>query len=197
MVDTKVDTVSDALWQHHAPEALGMDSAKLAEAIAFARAHESLGARDLAGGLASVGPSNEPPEWREVTGPTRPRGAPNGLILRHGSLVAEWGDSEQVDLTFSATKSYLAVLAGVAVARGLIRSVDDPMRDYALDDGFDSDQNAAITWRHMLQQCSEWQGVLWGKPDQVDHYRQVGTGADNSKKGTVRPLPKATRPSQP
>ena len=80
------------------------------------------------------------------------------------------------------------MLAGVALANGLIRSVDDPMRDYALDDGFDAPHNAAITWRHMLHQSSEWEGTLWDKPDLVDRNRQVGVGADHSRKGTYRAL---------
>jgi len=52
-------------------------------------------------------------------------------------------------MTFSVAKSYLAILAGLALARGLIRDLDDPVRDYALDDGFESPQNLAITWRHL------------------------------------------------
>jgi CubicO group peptidase (beta-lactamase class C family) len=56
------------------------------------------------------------------------------------------------------------VLAGVAVERGLIRSIDDPVRDYSLDDGFTSPQNRDITWRHLLDQTSEWEGTLFDKP---------------------------------
>ena len=56
------------------------------------------------------------------------------------------------------------------------------------DEGFASPHNRAITWRHLLQQTSEWQGVLWDKPDSVDHNRQVGLGNDNSRKGEVRAL---------
>jgi CubicO group peptidase (beta-lactamase class C family) len=62
------------------------------------------------------------------------------------------------------------------------------MRDYALDDGFDSPQNRSITWRHMLWQTSEWEGTLWDKPDLVDRNRQVGPGADNRAKGQHRDL---------
>jgi CubicO group peptidase (beta-lactamase class C family) len=39
--------------------------------------------------------------------------------------------------------------------------------------GFDSDQNRAITWEHLLTQTSEWQGECFGMPDQVEHYRRV------------------------
>jgi len=38
----------------------------------------------------------------------------------------------------------------------------------------------------MLQMNSEWRGEIFGKDDQVDHYRQIGVGADNSRKGQLR-----------
>src|SRR5262245_43116333 len=188
MTDATTPLVTPAGWQLQEPKTHGMDAAILAKAMAFAESHETTASRDLAAGLASVRQEYEPAPWNEVLGPTRPRGNPNGLIMRHGCLVAEWGDTQRVDMTFSATKSYLGVLAGVALANGLIRSVDDPMCDYALDDDFASSHNAAITWRHMLQQSSEWEGTLWDKPDMVDRNRQVGVGAEQSKKGTYRAL---------
>ena len=89
-------------------------------------------------------------------------------------IVAEWGDTARVDMTFSVAKSYLSMLAGLAVDRGLIRDLDEPVHDHGLDDGFDSAQNRSITWRHLLQQTSEWQGTLWGKPDSIDHNRNLG-----------------------
>ena len=93
----------------------------------------------------------------------------------------------RADLTFSIAKSYLAVLAGIALRDGLIRDIDDRVQPYALDDGYDSPQNRAITWRHLLQQTSEWEGALWGKPDLIDRNRAVG-GGDNSRKGQHRDL---------
>ena len=69
----------------------------------------------------------EPPPHNEVLGPIRPRGGPNGLILRGGSVVARWGDTRQVDFTFSVAKSYLSLLAGIAVADGLIVELDEPV----------------------------------------------------------------------
>ena len=173
-------------WERMTPAAAGMDADRLAEAVKFAEDHETAWSRDLAEQIAKG--AFEPAPWNEILGPTKPRGGPNGLILRDGCIVAEWGDTARTDLTFSVTKSYLAILAGIAVADGLIRSVDDPVRDYALDDGFDSDHNAGITWRHLLQQTSEWEGTLWDKPDQVDRHRQVGPGKSNAQKGTHRDL---------
>jgi CubicO group peptidase (beta-lactamase class C family) len=90
-------------------------------------------------------------------------------------------------MTFSVTKSFLGLLAAIALDDGLIGSIDDRAADYALDDSFTTAQNDSITWRHLLEQTSEWQGTLWSKPDQVDHFRAVG-GGDNSRKGELRAL---------
>ena len=188
MNDSAPGVWADANWDIADPADVGMDAAAITEAISFHKELESDADRDLSKGLMSVLGNTESPEWAVVLGPTRPRGDPNGLILRHGKLVSEWGDTQRADMTFSATKSYLGVIAGVAVQQGLIESIDDPMRDYALDDGFSSDQNKDITWRHLLQQASEWEGTLFDKPDMVDRNRFVGAGADNSKKGTHRDL---------
>jgi CubicO group peptidase (beta-lactamase class C family) len=164
------------------------DPDKLAKAIIFARdLAETPWPRDLSKGLAASGAS-EPPPWNEIIGPTKPRTGPNGVILRNGKTLGSWGDVERPDMTFSVAKSYLSILAGIAVADGLIRDLDDTVRSYELDDGYESEQNRTITWRHLLTQTSEWEGELFSKPDLVDRNRQVGHGSDNSKKGTHRDL---------
>ena len=166
------------------------DAGKLADAIAFARDEaETPWPRDLSKGIADA-EINEPPPWNEILGPTKPRGGPNGIILRYGRVLGSWGDIHRPDMTFSVAKSYLSLLMGLALEDGLIKSIDDRVRDYALDDGFESAQNRGITWRHMLTQTSEWEGELWDKPDLVDRNRQVGAGSDNSVKGTHRDLQK-------
>jgi CubicO group peptidase (beta-lactamase class C family) len=92
-------------------------------------------------------------------------------------------------MSFSIAKSYLAVVAGLAVRRGLLRDLDDRVQAARLDDGFDAEQNRAITWRHLLQQTSEWQGTLWDKPDSIDHHRDVGKSELGfAVKGQARPL---------
>ena len=60
------------------------------------------------------------------------------MVLRHGYIVAEWGDTRRVDVTYSVTKSFLSTTVGLAVADGLIRSVDDRVGDYVDDGGFDA-----------------------------------------------------------
>jgi CubicO group peptidase (beta-lactamase class C family) len=180
---------SAAHWEVRPPAELGLRAEGLQAAIAWHRRHESAWPRDfLTGEGRYLGVADEPPD-SQVLGPVRPRKDPNGLVVRHGYLAAEWGDTGRADMSFSIAKSYLAVLAGLAVQRGLIRDVDEPVAATAVDDGFDSGHNAPITWRHLLTQTSEWQGTLWGKPDSIDHNRDVGKSELGlSSKGQPRPL---------
>ena len=174
-----------------APKTSGCEPGRMAEAIAFHRAHETTWPRSMHlpdgryVGVASIG---DRPEHEAVIGPVRPRGGPNGVVLRGGRIVAEWGDTERPDMTFSISKSYLAVLAGLARADGLIPDLDRPVRDDVASPWFDAPGNAAITWRHLLQQTSEWSGTLWGKPDSADHGRVVGADAPTAGKGQPRAL---------
>src|SRR5262249_45608195 len=131
---------------------------------------------------------NESGRAAEIVGPVVPRGGPAGVILKGGRIIAEWGDTARPDMTFSVAKSYLALLAGLAVADGLISNVDEPLAATVKGPWFASAHNACVPWRHLLQQSSEWQGELWGKSDQIDHNRQTGIGADQSRKGQRREL---------
>jgi hypothetical protein len=127
--------------------------------------------------------------WTEIVGPVEPRGGPAGVVLHRGRTVAEWGDDEprRHDLL---DRQELSLGAGGPRRRRRAdrryrrcrsaRSVDGPH--------FSSPHNARITWRHLLNMNSEWQGEIFGKSDQVDHYRQIGIGADNSRKGQRREL---------
>jgi CubicO group peptidase (beta-lactamase class C family) len=176
-------------WEQKPPAEAGLDADGLAAAIAYHRVHESSWPRDfITEGGRYIGVADEPAD-SEVLGPVRPRRDPNGIILRRGYIVAEWGDTQRVDMSFSIAKSYLAVLAGVAVARGLIRDLDEPVAATAIDEDFASEHNRAITWRHLLNQTSEWQGTLWGKPDSIDHNRDIGKSElGRAQKGQVRPM---------
>ena len=57
-------------------------------------------------------------------------------MIRGGYLVAEWGDPARVDMTFSATKSYLSVTVGLALDRVLLGSMDEPVCERIDDAGF-------------------------------------------------------------
>ena len=173
-------------WERRAPEAVGMDADGLAEAVAFAQASASTAPRDLA--LAHArGFGREP--YGDAVGPFLTRGPQAGVVLRHGYLVAEWGEPERVDPTFSVAKSFLSTVAALAVADGRIELADEVWRSQAPvtvlgDVGPDADpaelgtattrdlfagaHNRAVTWDHLLRQTSAWRGELWGKPDWAD-----------------------------
>lgn len=142
-----------------------MDAALLDAAVAFATSHEASGPRDLEQAhYFSFG--REP--YGEAIGPFKPRGDMTGIVVRHGYIVAEWGEPHRVDMTFSVTKSFLSTTVGLAFDRGLIASLDDPVHRYVPTGEFDSEHNRQITWDHLLRQTSDWEGTLWGKPDWAD-----------------------------
>jgi CubicO group peptidase (beta-lactamase class C family) len=181
------DYIPDAAsWDRLSAAAVGFDGARLDAAVEFALAHDSSWPQSLYhadGRYVGNVEWNETGPWSEIVGPVLPRGGPAGVVLKGGRVLAEWGDTMRPDMTFSVAKSYLAVLAGLAVADGYIANVDEPVGTTVQGPWFSSQHNARVTWRHLLQQSSEWQGELWGKSDQVDHNRQTGAGADQSRKG--------------
>jgi CubicO group peptidase (beta-lactamase class C family) len=163
----------------------------LKEAIAFAQAAESKWPSSMKmpdGQFAMTYDSGEKPPDNEVLGPVTPRGGQAGIVYRGKTLLAEWGNTDRADMTFSVAKSYLALLAGLALGDGLIKSLDDKVASYATDDGFASEHNRSITWRHLLTQTSEWQGTMFGKEDRIDHNRVVGLAVAEAPKGTLRAL---------
>ncbi|HEX8686101.1 MAG TPA: serine hydrolase, partial [Pyrinomonadaceae bacterium] len=174
-------------WERRSPQQVGMDAARLQEAINFAVASESKSPRNLE--LAHYQTFGREP-FGQAVGPFRERGAPAGVVLRRGYLVAEWGDTARVDMTFSVTKSFLSTVVGLAYDRKMIRSLQDRVRDYMppvlslapnrgrgraeslgepqLLEPFETEHNRKITWEHLLRQTSDWEGTLWGKPEWAD-----------------------------
>lgn len=142
-------------WAHKAPAEVGMDAARLEAAIAFAKTRETSMPRDF---------STQEKIFGSLLGPIpKSRAATNGVVIRHGYVVAEFGDAGAADPTYSVAKSMLATVAGVAVREGLIKNLDAPVGSQIRDGGYDSPHNAKVTWRHHLQQHSEWEGEMWGK----------------------------------
>jgi CubicO group peptidase (beta-lactamase class C family) len=109
------------------------------------------------------------------------RGKPAGLIIRNGYIVAQWGDPGRVEMTFSATKSYLSTMAGLAFDQGLIRGLDEPVKNYVTDNTFDGEHNGKITWRHLLTQSSDWSGCLFDICDWADRPVPHGGSIDQWK----------------
>ena len=155
-------------WRRQDPAAAGFDKAKLDAAVAFAVAHENPDTKDLAVAIPNQF-RNEAP-YNTLIGPTQPRGGASGIIVRHGSVVAEWGDTARADMTFSVTKTFLSTVVGIAFDRRLIRDVNDRVAGYMPKGSelFTAEHNAPITWDHLLRQTSDWYGTLWGKPDWAD-----------------------------
>jgi CubicO group peptidase (beta-lactamase class C family) len=173
-------------WERQTPEQAGFDPARLAEAVRFAQEHETAWPRDI---RAHIERQNQAEgEYGAIVGPMKERGPQSGVIVRGGRLVAEWGEPDRVDVTFSASKSYIGLCTGLALDRGLIRDLDDRVADSVDDGGFEGPHNGAITWRHLLQQTSEWEGTLFGKPDSIDRNRSVGGDLNFAGKGTHRDL---------
>ena len=142
-------------WAKKSPAEVGMDAAKLTAAIEFAKARETNWPRDF---------STQEKIFGTLLGPIpKARAATNGVIIRNGYVVAEFGETNAVDPTYSVAKSMLATVAGVAVREGLIKDLDAPVGSQVKDGGYDSPQNAKVTWRQHLQQETEWEGEMWGK----------------------------------
>lgn len=156
---------ANANWEQRSPNELGLNTSILQQAVDIAMEHENSVERDLRIAILKAF-SREP--YHEISGPVKERGGPAGIILKDGYIAASWGDIERVDMTFSVTKSYLSTVSGVAVDHGLIRSVDDSVKTYVWDRTFDGDHNSAITWKHLLNQSSDWRGTLFGIEDWGD-----------------------------
>ena len=76
-----------AIWPSLPPAAARLDAAALAAAASWAAEHETPWSRDLAQMVLSD--FDERPPWNETLGPVRPRGGPNGLILRGPPRIGE------------------------------------------------------------------------------------------------------------
>lgn len=173
-------------WQHRTPAELGLSAPAIQDAIAFHRANEIRNPRSMEQShYQSFG--KEP--FGNAIGPFADRGEPTGVLIYKGYIVAEWGEPQRCDMTHSVTKSFLSTVVGLAVDRGLIRSVTDTVARYVppielygqpvtrpaeqfgqpeLLTPFETPHNRTLTWDHLLRQTSDWEGTLWGKPDWAD-----------------------------
>ncbi len=185
-------------WERRAASQVGMDSTRLAAAIAFAIASESKNPRSMEENhYRTFG--REP--YGGAVGPFVDRGAATGVILRHGYIVAEWGEPHRVEMTHSVTKSLLSSVVGVAYDRRLIRSLNDSVfravgpvaalpggpgtSAISMLDLFATPHNRTITWDHLLRQVSDWEGTLWGKPEWADR----PSGAPDTWRTRARAVP--------
>ncbi len=171
------DYFPDADWQLKKAGEAGMNAALLDSAVSFAIHNENPVDTDLR--IANLKAYSREPNYR-LLGPTKTRGRSAGVILRHGFIVAQWGDVNRVDMTFSVTKSFVSTLAGLAIDAKLIRNIDDKVNMYEWDDKFEGEHNSKITWRHLLTQSSDWSGCLFETCDWADRPPKTG-GIDDWK----------------
>jgi CubicO group peptidase (beta-lactamase class C family) len=156
-------------WEHRKPSQVGMDDAKIAAAIAWAQTQETDWPKDF---------SKQEEIFGKPLGPVpTTRADTNGVIVRNGFIIAEFGDTAAVDPTYSVAKSYLSTILGLTIDRGMIGKVTDPVKLLIHDGGYDSPHNAAITWQHHATQTSEWEGTLFDKPHTFLGVEEFGQGA--------------------
>ena len=175
-------------FERRAPGAVGLDPDRLREAVDYAKVNDTP-AEQVRFELVDRERYDESEgEHGDIIGPMpERRGGANGLVLKDGHPVAEWGDTTRTDHAFSVAKSVLSLVAGVAHDRGLF-DVGDPVAETVDDGGFDSPHNAAVTWEQLLQGTSEWEGTLFDKPDAVDRNRPAGKLPDAVGERGVRDL---------
>jgi len=174
-------------WLHKKAEEVGVNAQKLKEAVDFAITNEAKSPRNLEQNHYQTF-GREP--FGEAIGPLKDRGEATGIIIKNGYIISEWGDPSRVDITNSITKSFLSTVVGLAYDKGLIKSIQDTVREYvppiltyspiSIDKKadqfgksqlltlFETPHNRTITWDHLLRQTSDWEGTLWGKPDWAD-----------------------------
>ena len=141
-----------------------MNGTRLQDAIAFSIANQNPRTKDLALDLKQTLKDRE--SGFKLHGPTKPRGGMTGVVVYRGYVLAAWGDPDRVDMTFSATKTFLTTVVGVAWQKGLIRNLNDRAVDYMpTPELFSGEHNSKITWDNLLRQSSNWIGTLWDIPD--------------------------------
>ena len=167
----------DSIWQTKTAAEVRMNPSIVDSAVRFALNNEIKIEEDLR--LALLKSYAREPDYK-ILGPTKQRGKPAGMIVKNGYIVAQWGDLNRVEMTFSVTKSYLSTVAGLAVDQNLIKNIDERVNNYVWDNKFDGAHNATITWRHLLTQSSDWSGCLFETCDWADRPPKEG-GIDDWK----------------
>jgi CubicO group peptidase (beta-lactamase class C family) len=163
----------DTVWQTKTAAQLKLNAALLDSAVRFAIANETKTDYDLR--IANLKAYSREPDYR-IMGPMKERGKPAGVIIKNGYIVAQWGDVNRVDMTFSVAKSYLSAVAGLAWDQRLIKNLDDRVAQYVWEEGyFNGSHNSKVTWKHLLTQSSDWAGCLFDICDWADRPPREGT----------------------
>ena len=143
---------------------MSVDQVTLDRVVAECPGRWTIGAADIETYLATQVSDTS---HREIVGPLRASTGASGVVWVHGKEVAKWGDADAPEMAFSVTKSVVSVVAGLAFDDGLLVP-DQPVHEVVSIVEFEGPRRDRITWRHLLQQTSQWEGELWGKPTGVD-----------------------------
>jgi len=184
---TKLYFPSQDKWEIKLPVTFNLDTNKINQAIAFSKDNETKYPKNLR--LSQSMQYGRAP-FSDPIGPMESRGEVSGIIIYKGYIIASWGNPNAVESVNSITKSLVATVVGLAVDNGLIKNILDPVYTYlppieivngegvTADQNplaktsfiypFETEHNRKINWDHLLRQTSDWEGVLWGKPDWAD-----------------------------
>lgn len=174
-------------WETKSPITFNLDTNKINQAIAFAKDNETKLPKNL--WLSQAMQYGKEP-FSDPIGPMADRGPAAGLIVYKGYIIASWGNTNSVESVNSVTKTMVSTVVGLAIDKGLIKNIQDPVFTYippiqvvngegvTADQNpiakssfiypFETEHNRKINWDHLLRQTSDWEGVLWGKPDWAD-----------------------------
>jgi len=184
---SKIYFPSQNNWDTKSPSSFNIDTNKINQAITFAKENETKFPKNLR--LSQAMQYGRAP-FSDPIGPMESRGMVSGIIVYKGYIIASWGKPNAVESVNSVTKSMVATVVGLAVDNGLIKNILDPVHTYlppievvnregeTADQNplaktsfiypFETEHNRKINWDHLLRQTSDWEGVLWGKPDWAD-----------------------------
>jgi CubicO group peptidase (beta-lactamase class C family) len=161
-METLEDSAPANVWLGDPLEGVDLGAVEIAAAEQAAR--PVAGVDDMASYLATqVGDASH----RDVLGPLLDGAGPSGVVVRRGTVLASWGDPTRVEMAFSVTKSVLSLVAGIAHDDGLLH-LDEPVTRRVDLPQLANPHGHLVTWRHLLDQTSQWEGELWGKPTSVD-----------------------------
>lgn len=98
------------------------------------------------------------------------------LVVKDGVVISEWYgegvDHDTLQTSFSASKSFLSTLIGIAIDQGKISSLDDPITNYIPELLEKDSRFSAITLKHLITMTSGLQYVDEMSPfsDAADTY---------------------------
>ena len=98
------------------------------------------------------------------------------LVVKGGVVISEWYgdgvDHDTLQTSFSASKSFLSTLIGIAIDQGKIGSLDDPITSYIPELLEKDSRFSAITLKHLITMTSGLQYVDEMSPfsDAADTY---------------------------